>query len=351
MTWTLLADAAHHEVAGRTYWMPFELSEVAEKVDAHFYFLTWLTAFFFFGITGLLVYFVVKYRRRTPDQKPLPSPSHHNLMEVTWTVIPTLVVIGLFYVGMMVYQDLMTAPRETMKISVTGQRWFWQFQYMQAGLTDANEIHVPANVPIELTLTSTDVIHSFYVPVLRVKKDVVPGRYSKLWFNARNDTGKVQMYNVFCAEYCGTSHSEMYAKLYVHPTLEDFQTWVKKKEEDIQNLPPVKLGQRVYEIKGCRGCHSIDGKAGTGPTFLGLWGSTNHRVIDNTDRQTKTIDVNENYIRMSIEEPNLHIREGFPNPSPMPSFKGRLSPKEMTGIIEYLKTLGQGAEGAKKTPQ
>lgn len=348
MNWTLFASDTTPEVMNKSYWVPVQLSEVAEKVDGHFYFLIWLTAFFFFGITGVLAYFVWKYRRRTPDQKPLPSPSHHNLMEITWTVIPTLVVIALFYVGLMVYQDLMIPPRETFKINVVGQRWFWQFQYVQSGLQDANELHVPANTPVEVTITSTDLLHSFYIPALRTKKDAVPGRYSKLWFNARNTSGKVEEFNIFCAEYCGTSHSEMYAKLYVHPSMEDFQKWVRTKEEMILKLPPVELGKRVYEVKGCRGCHTIDGTSSTGPTFKGLWGDQNHRVIDNTDRQSKPIDVNENYIRMSIDEPNLHIRESFPNPSPMPSFKGRLKPEEYIGIIEYLKSINKPGQ---QTPQ
>jgi cytochrome c oxidase subunit 2 len=338
MNWLLFASDTHPQPSTESYWYPVQLSDVAEKVDGHFMFLVWLCIFFFVGITGLLAYFVVKYRRRTPDQKPLPSPSHHNLMEITWSVIPTIVVIGLFYVGLVVYQELMIPPRETFKVSVTGQRWYWSFKYLQTGLDDANELHIPANTPIELTMTSTDLLHSFYIPALRTKKDVVPGRYSKVWFQARSFSNKVEEYNIFCAEYCGTSHSEMFAKLYVHPTMESFQEWVKKKEIEIDNKNPVELGEWVWRTKGCRGCHSIDGSAGTGPTFKGLWGDRNHRALrPATGSMEGPFVVDENYIRESINEPNALVRETFAAPSAMPSFKGRLSEKQMTGIIEFLK--------------
>jgi cytochrome c oxidase subunit II len=340
MNWTLFAADGPSEIKTDSYWVPFQLSEVAGEVDRHYYFLVWLTAFFFFGITGLLAYFVWKYRRRTPNQKPLPSPSHHNLMEITWTVIPTLVVIALFYVGLMVYQDLMIAPRESFKVNVTGQRWSWSFKYVQSGFDDANELHVPANTPVELTLTSTDVLHSFYIPALRTKKDAVPGRYSKMWFNARTPG----TYNIFCAEYCGTSHSEMYAKLIVHKDMDDFQNWVKFMEGEIEKWPPFKLGKRVYETKGCRGCHSLDGSKGTGPSFKDLWGSRAHRTLDpTTGRLSDPFSVTENYIIESVEEPNAQVREGYPSPSAMPSFKGRLTAKEKVGLIEFLKGYGVGA--------
>lgn len=264
-------------------------------------------------------------------------------MEITWSVIPTIVVIGLFYVGFVVYQELMIPPRETFKVNVVGQRWFWQFKYVQSGLDDANELHVPANTPVEVTITSTDVLHSFYIPALRTKKDAVPGRYSKLWFQARSFSNQVEEYNIFCAEYCGTSHSEMYAKLYVHPTMESFQEWVKKKELEIEKLPPVKLGEYVWKTKGCRGCHSLDGTAGTGPTFKGIWGDRNHRAVRPATGETVTFTVDENYIRESVNEPNALVREGFPAPSAMPSFKGRITEKQLNGVIEFLKTIGQGA--------
>lgn len=336
------------QLAGPTYWLPQQASDVSEAVDAHFYFIYWINVFFFVGISAVMVYFILKYRRRTPNQEPLPSPAHNTVLELTWSIVPTIVVIGLFYVGFVTYVELMNPPKETFKVNVLGKRWFWTFTYPKTGLVGADdndlaELHVPANVPVELTMTSEDVIHCLYIPALRTKKDVVPGRYSKLWFNCKiPDT-----YNIFCAEYCGTGHSEMYARLVVHKDMKEFEEWEKQRQQKIQNLPPVELGKYVYKTKGCVSCHSIDGKAGTGPTWVGLWGDKNHHVYKPSTGGTTPIVVDENYIRTSIEAPNADVRAeatGFPfgKQSVMPSFEGRLSPKEMTGIIEFIKTMEKG---------
>lgn len=344
MNWAIFAT----DLKDKTYWLPLQLSKEAAETDVHFYLLYWLNVFFFVGIFGLVVYFCVKYRRRTPDQKPLPAPSHNTVLELVWSIIPSLICIGLFYIGFMVYQDLMEPPRETFKINVVGGKWNWEFTYPKTGLLGTSdgpealpELHVPANIPIELIMTSKDVIHCLYIPVLRTKKDVVPGRYSKLWFNAQIPG----IYNIYCAEYCGTSHSEMTAKLVVHENMEKFLEWQKKKELEIDNKKPVELGDYVWKAKGCRGCHSIDGSPGTGPTFKGLWGmpTEEHKTWKTTGSLTPT-KVDENYIRMSINEPNDEVRDGFGRPSAMPSYKGRLSDKQITGVIEYLKTLGRDTQ-------
>lgn len=346
MNLTMFAD-----LAGKTYWLPAQGSEVAAETDVHFYFIYWLNVFFFVGITGLLTFFCWKYRRRTPDQKPLPSASHNTVLELTWSIIPTLVCIGLFYVGFIVFQDLMEPPKETFKINVQGQKWNWEFTYPKTGLLgtgegDLPELHVPANTPIELIMTSKDVLHCLYIPVLRVKRDVVPGRYSKMWFNYQMATTATEpvVHNIYCAEYCGTSHSEMAAKLVVHPNMDSFNAWQKKKEIEIDNKKPVELGEYVWKTKGCRGCHSIDGTAGTGPTFKGLWGmpTEEHKTWKTTGSLTPT-PVDENYIKMSINEPNDEVRETFQRPSAMPSYKGRLSDKQIAGVIEYLKSIGRTA--------
>jgi cytochrome c oxidase subunit 2 len=341
MNLTILAT----ELSGKTYWLPEQVSDVAAKVDHHFYLLYWLCVGLFIGITGALVLFVVKYRRRTPDQEPLPSPSHNAVLELTWSIIPSIVCLVLFYIGFVTYQELMTPPRETFKVNVIGGKWQWEFQYPKTGLVGASddkaalaELHVPPNVPVELTMTSKDVIHCVYIPALRTKKDVVPGRYSKLWFDAKVPG----VYNIFCAEYCGTSHSEMYAKLIVHKSMEEFEQWEKNLIAAIQRKPPLELGEYVWKTKGCRGCHSIDGTVGTGPSFLGIWGDPNHRgYIPSTGADNQPITVDENYIRTSIEEPNSVVREGFGRVTAMPTFKGRLSDKEMNGIIEFIKSLGK----------
>lgn len=348
MNWAMFAA----DLAGKTYWLPAQGSQVAAETDGHFYFIYWLNVFFFVGITGLLILFCFKYRRRTPNQKALPAPSHNTTLELVWSIIPTIVCIALFYVGFIVYQDLMEPPRDTFKVSAVGQKWSWNFK-TSTGLDCGNELHVPANTPIELTMTSDDVIHCVYIPVMRAKKDVVPGRYSKMWFNAQVDHGVTTevRHNIFCAEYCGTSHSEMWGTLIVHPTLEAYKKWEKTKEEEIEKYPPVKLGEYVWKTKGCRGCHSIDGTAGTGPTFKGLWGmaTADHLVKNTATGQTRPVVVDENYVKESINEPNAEVRDKFSSPSAMPSFKGRLSDKQITGVIEFLKSIGKDAP-APQTP-
>lgn len=329
------------DLAGKSYWLPAQGSQAAAESDVHFYFIYWLNVFFFVGITGLLCFFCFKYRRRTPDQKPLPSPSHNTVMELVWSIIPTLVCIALFYVGFIVYQDLMEPPKDTFKINVIGKKWFWTFKYAQSGL-ESPELHVPANTPIELIMTSEDVIHCVYIPVLRSKKDVVPGRYSKMWFNA----AVPGEYNIFCAEYCGTSHSEMFSRLIVHKDMAEFLQWQKSLEEEIEKYPPVKLGEYVWKAKGCRGCHSIDGSKGTGPTFKGLWGMSkeDHITYKPSTGQKTPSTVDENYIKMSLNEPNDEVRDGFGTTTAMPNFKGKLTDKQINGVIEYLKSIGKDAK-------
>lgn len=336
MNWALFAA----DLNGKTYWLPLQGSEVAAETDVHFSFILWLNVFFFFAITIVLVYFCVMYRRRTPDQKPLPAPSHNTTLELLWSILPTLICIGLFYVGYIVYQDLMEPPRDTFKINVRGQKWSWNFKY-QSGLESGNELHVPANTPVELIMTSEDVIHCVYIPIFRCKKDVVPGRYSKMWFNAQV-TGE---FPIFCAEYCGTSHSEMWGKLVVHANMDEFKKWEKTLEAEIEKYPPVKLGEYVWKTKGCRGCHSIDGTRGTGPTFKDLWGmpTAEHKTFKTSTGVMSPTAVDENYVRVSINEPNEEVREDFTRPSAMPSFKGRLSDKQINGVIEFLKSIGRNA--------
>lgn len=336
MNWPLFAD-----LAGKSYWLPQQASQAAAETDVHFHFIYWLNVFFFVGISALLVFFCVKYRRKTPDQKPLPTPSHNTVLELVWSIIPTLVCIALFYVGFVVYQDLMEPPKDTFKVNVTGKKWAWNFKYPLSGL-DSDELHVPANTPVELIMTSEDVIHSLYIPVLRTKKDVVPGRYSKMWFNAVTP-GE---FNIFCAEYCGTSHSEMFAKLVVHSNMDEFNKWQKSLEEKLNNLPPVELGKYLYKAKGCIACHSLDGVKGTGPTFKGLWGMSKeeHITYKPSTGQKAPTTVDENYLRMSINEPNDEVRDGFGTVTAMPSFKGKLTDKQINGLIEYMKTLGKDAK-------
>ncbi|HPC82371.1 MAG TPA: cytochrome c oxidase subunit II [Thermoanaerobaculaceae bacterium] len=305
------------------FWMPPAASTTAGEVDALFHFILWLSAFFFALIVGLMVLFVVRYHRRRAA-RPQRSASHNTALELTWTVIPLVLVVVIFGWGFKVFLDMNTVPADAYEIQVTGQKWKWLFTY-PTGHVDEN-LHVPVNRPVRLVMTSEDVIHSFFVPAFRVKRDVVPGRYSKLWFEAK----RAGAFDIFCAEYCGSSHSDMIAKVVVHPEGE-FEAWLEKEGNVLSKLPPAEAGERLYRIRGCAQCHSVDGSAGIGPTLQGLFGET----VPLAGGGTAIAD--ENYVRESILEPQASVVAGFQ--PVMPTYKGRLTDAEITALIAYLKTL------------
>jgi cytochrome c oxidase subunit 2 len=317
-------QTAPGKAPGRTFWMPSQASTTAPAVDALFHFIFWLSVFFFLLIVGLGVLFVIRYRQREGREHPEASPTHNTALELTWTFIPLAIVIGIFAWGFKVYLDMNVAPANSYEILVTGQKWKWLFTYPN-GHVDEN-LHVPVDVPVRLVLTSEDVIHGFFIPAFRVKKDVVPGRYNKTWFRA----SKAGEYQLFCSLYCGTSHSDMMAKVVVHEP-GGFERWLEEASNFLTKLPPAEAGAKLFLSRGCAQCHSVDGRAGVGPTFQKLFGS--HVPIKNGDAVT----ADENYIRESILEPQAKIVAGFE--PVMPTFKGKLKDQEITAIIEYVKTL------------
>ncbi len=270
-----------------------------------------------------MVVFVVRYRRRE-GVEPEPSPTHNTALELTWTVIPLLLVMVIFAWGFKAFLDMSTPPANAYEIQVTGQKWKWLFTYPN-GYVDEN-LHVPVDEPVRLVMTSEDVIHSFYMPAFRMKQDVVPGRYTKVWFRAT----KAGEYQVFCAEYCGTGHSDMLAQVVVHEP-GGFEKWLDEVGNLFKTMPPVEVGERLYRQRGCAQCHSIDGAASVGPTFKGVFGH------DQALKGGGSALVDENYIRESILEPQAKIVAGFE--PVMPTFKGQLTDREITAIIEYIKTL------------
>ena len=214
---------------------------------------------------------------------------------------------------------------------VTAQKWSWQFTYPN-GYTDEN-LHVPVDRPIRLVMQSQDVIHSLYVPAFRIKRDVVPGRYNKAWFEA-TVPGE---YQIFCAEYCGTGHSDMLAKAIVHRPGE-FESWLRKASDFLSTMTPEEGGRKLYKIHGCGQCHSTDGSPLTGPTFQGIFG---HQV---SLAGGGTVKVDENYIRESILNPAAKVVAGFE--PVMPTFQGRLEDKEITAVIQYINSLSEAPEAA-----
>jgi cytochrome c oxidase subunit 2 len=337
------AKPFYEELAAReitedgTYWLPKSVNQIADDSDRMFYAVLGLSAFFFFAITFAVVYFVWKYRHR-PGHKPEPSAGHNDALEITWTIIPTIICVFLFWYGWTSYIRVVTPPNKAVEIQVLAWRWNWQFTHAN-GVTDS-DLHVPSNTPVRLVMTSKDVLHAFYAPAMRVKQDLVPRRYTYVWFNAT----KPGTYRLTCAEYCGTAHAQMgcldtdaksgaclrRAVVVVHGP-GDYERYLADKAAGMANLPPVELGKLTYEKKGCNACHTIDGGARVGPTFKGVFGTE----AAMSDGSKVTID--ENYIRESLMSPQAKGRPGFP-PS-MPSFQGQLKEAEIVGIIEYIKSL------------
>jgi cytochrome c oxidase subunit 2 len=310
-------------IGDETFWLPRRGSSLAADVDFNFGLVYWISVFFFALVTFLMVFFAVRYRQR-PGQKPEKAATHNTPLEVLWSVIPTLIVIGLFWSGYKTYLNMTIPPQNTYEVLVTGQKWNWTFTYPN-GYIDA-QLHVPIDTPVKLTMTSEDVIHSFYVPDFRIKRDVVPGRYTRVWFTAI-ETGE---YDIFCTEYCGTNHWNMLSKLVVHERA-DFDAWLEEASDFLSKMPPAEAGEMLYNMRGCKQCHSVDGSPGTGPSFLGKFGSEEKMLTG------ETVLVEENYIRESILNPQARVVAGY-DPV-MPTYQGRLKDEEITAIIEYMKTL------------
>ncbi|MEX2436361.1 MAG: cytochrome c oxidase subunit II [Balneolaceae bacterium] len=306
------------------YMLPPARSTMAGETDALFHFINMTSAIFLIGITFAILFFAWKYRRKSNDDVT-PVITHNSKLEITWSVIPLILVMIVFGWGFTGYINLATPPQDAYEIRVVGKSWLWEFHY-ENGFVSPNELHIPADRPVKLIMSSNDVIHSFYIPDYRVKRDVLPNRYSTVWFEALEPGESI----IFCTEYCGTSHSDMMATAIVH-TQEDFDLWLESAGSADDDLSPVELGEALVQRNACLTCHSLDGSELQGPSFQGIW------EREEQLQSGETITVDENYIRESILEPNAKIVEGY-NPV-MPSFSGSLDDRQIDGIIEYLKTV------------
>lgn len=307
------------------FWMPVQASANAPATDNLFHLIFWISAFFFLLIMVLMVIFVVRYRRTDPDQLGT-GPSHSTALELLWSGIPIAIVMVLFGIG---FRDFMrmvgpNAAPNAYEIGVTGQKWKWTFTYPNGHVDDI--LHVPLNTPVQLNMTSEDVIHSFFVPAFRTKQDVVPGRYTKMFFRATVPGEFV----VFCAEYCGTSHANMVTKIVVEEPAK-FEKWLVDQANIVDKLPPAQAGERLFSQRGCTACHTTTGAAGIGPTMKGIFGNPQPLASGGS------ANADENYLRESILNPQAKIVRGFE--PVMPTYQGRLKDKEVTAIIEYIKTL------------
>ncbi len=319
----------HLPVASKWSWLPEAASVTADSVDWLFYFLLWSCTGLFFLVVLPVVWFAICYRRKHEGQKALSQVDHNIKIETAWTLLPCIYLAFLFYWGFIGFVDMYAAPLNAKKLRVIGQKWNWTVQYPDDDISVSGQgaiIGVPLGQAIYLTLSSQDVIHSFFVPNFRIKQDVVPGRYSTIWFQAT----KVGEFPVFCTEYCGDEHSKMLALIKVMPP-DEYNEWLSKKKGEDVGLPPVELGQKLYTQKACNACHTLDGTPKIGPSFKGIYG---HMTALESGISVK---VDDGYIRESILEPQVKIVKGYP--PVMPTFKGQLSESDINALIEFIKSL------------
>lgn len=301
--------------------MPVQGSTFAGQVDALYEFLVIASLISCILVIGGMVYFAYKYRRKTDTDKTAYI-AHNTTLEFLWSFIPFVIFMIVFGWSWYIYHHMRTMPKDALEIHVTGQKWYWDFQY-KSGKKTSGELYAPLGKPVKLIMKSNDVIHSFFIPSFRVKQDVVPGRYTALWFEAT----QAGTFQVFCTEYCGDQHSAMLAKLHVLPEAE-FDLWLQ--ENPYKGLDMVQIGEKVFSQK-CTACHNATTEKKVGPGLAAIFGAT-HQFEDGSEQ---TVD--ENYLRESILNPAAKIVKGYPNA--MTPFQGQISEEELTGVIEYLKGL------------
>ncbi len=294
-----------------------------EVVDQIFFYILAITIFLLCLITFLMIYFVIRYQKK---KNPQPTDIHENIwLEIIWTVVPTLLVLTMFYYGLTGFNFLKKAPAEAMKVKVIARQWSWLFEY-ENGIKSL-DLKVPLGKPVKLSLTSQDVIHGFYAPAFRIKQDVVPGMTNYLWFQPT----EIGTFDVFCTQYCGLQHAKMATQIVALP-VEEFNQWYQKGKEEMEATKGKPFGAQLVKEKGCIACHSIDGTPRVGPTLKGLFGKSITVMTDGTERKMLA---NEDYIRKSILEPNGDVVKGFPPIMPLE----KMTKDEIHELIQYIKEL------------
>lgn len=293
------------------------LTTTTEAIDPVFIFILGASLVLLVGITAAMVGFVIRYHRsRAPD--PTSKVETNLWLEVVWTALPTLLVLAMFWYGWAGYLALRNVPKGAMEVTATARMWSWSFSYQNGRTSD--RLYVPVGRPVLVNLVSLDVIHGFFLPAFRVKRDMVPGMKNHAWFVAP----KAGSYDLFCSQFCGTGHSAMITTVEALPEAE-FAAWLKQAEAGEHP------GKRLMERHGCLGCHSLDGKLGIGPTLKGVFG----RKVELETGAATVADGN--YLRESLLEPGARVVKGFP--PVMPSFKEVLSEEEIKALIGYLETV------------
>lgn len=302
-------------------------TNLSASVDNVFLFIVAISLVLLVGVTVVMVWFAVRYNRK---RHPRAESIEGNLtLEIVWTVIPTLLVLAIFWVGWKGFVYMRTVPDDAMLVKVTARMWSWSFEY-ENGRKDG-DLHLPVGRPVKLAITSADVLHSLFLPAFRVKEDCVPGLETYLWFQP----DQVGTYDLFCSEYCGVGHSSMTSTVHVL-SQEDFDHWYQgeRPARAAAREPEKPDGASLFQEKGCGACHSIDGTPKIGPTLKGVYG---HRLTVLTGGNEREITADDAYLRRSLLDPQADVVKGFP--PIMPSQKGQLTNEEVTALIEYLETL------------
>jgi len=308
------------------------LITTTEAVDKAFYIIFGISGVALLGITVAMVYLVWRYnRKRYPV--PLSQKDHNVWLEITWTVIPSILVMVMFWYGWDGYLSLRRVPDNAIPVQGHARMWSWLFTYENGKTSD--KLYVPVGQPVNVRLNSEDVLHSFYVPAFRVKRDCVPGMETYAWFVAEEPGS----YDLFCAEYCGVAHADMITTVEAIPAAE-FAGWLAEKPS------ATAAGKGLVQKHGCLGCHSLDGSASVGPSFQGI-GGRQVTVIANGESRTLTSD--RDYLEKAILDPNVEIVEGYP--PAMPPYAGKIPEEDMTGILDYLLSLKADGQSGEETTE
>jgi cytochrome c oxidase subunit II len=319
-----------------TVQLPRQMSTLAEGIDNMYYFIFWVSVVFFVAIIGVALWCIVKYRAsKHPHATP---PGHHDVLELFWTFAPLLLLIPMFHYGFKSYVRAMVAPDDAIEVRVRGKQWAWDFYYPGDTEASPSELVVPVGRPVKMVMSSQDVLHSFFIPEFRVKRDVVPGMYSSVWFEALETTSKYNAaenkvqgapLDLFCTEYCGTSHSQMLAAVHI-VSEEDYAAFISGKDRPPEGKSLAEVGAELFKKNACNTCHTVDGGALVGPSFKGLFGR-NEQLEDGS-----SVAADENYIRQSILQPQARIVKGYAGRN-MPAFV--LKDWKLDALIEYIKSL------------
>ena len=300
-------------------WYPPEASQIAPEADALFFFLVLISLVGLTVVVLLIVGFSVLYHKRRHPQAVQIEGS--TLLETTWTIIPLGLFLIVFVWGALVYFRIYTPPANAMDIYVVGKQWMWKAEH-PGGQHEIDALHIPAGVPIQLTLISQDVFHSFSIPAFRVKREAIPGRYTSVWFEAT----QVGTYHLFCSQYCGTNHSQMIGWIYVM-TPDNYKKWL---QNSTSGVSLAQNGERLFASLSCNACHNTQPNA-RGPNLVGVYGS------QLTLQNGETVTADDAYLRQAILDPAQHVTQGY---TPiMPTYQGQISEDGVIALVEYIKNL------------